>query len=62
MRLRDTIIGGLLGSSLSWLLLSKQFGTRGYQPSEYACIWVQHYFSADGGFHLISKHARKTAV
>lgn len=32
MRLRDTIVGGVLGGALSWLMLSKQFEIWGYQP------------------------------
>lgn len=38
MRLRNTIIGGLLGAGLSWLMLTKQFGTWGYQPKEYYAL------------------------
>lgn len=38
MRIRDTIIGTLLGAGLSWLMLSKQLGTWGYQNKEYWAI------------------------
>lgn len=38
MRLRHAIVGGLLGAAISWLMLSKQFATWGYQPNEYYAL------------------------
>ncbi len=74
MRLRDTIVGGLLGAGLSWLLLSKQFGTWGYQPKEYYALafgavlfipfswWFSPYIQTRSKDRLISSYGAVMSI